>query len=299
MKAEQSDAGNSPNFNRREFLKQTAVGVGLAATGTAALSQDLAGDAQIPTVQLGSHKVSRLILGSNPMLGYSHTSGLLSRMMSDYYTIENMGKLLDRCVALGINTWQTSVSDKVDKALADLRERGRDIQWIFLANSPHLEDPKALKDLVRRNKAIAVVHHGQVTDKLWRLKQVDQAYNFVKRVQDLGIMGGLSSHNPAVIRYAEEQGWKPDFYMTSFYRNSRSREELKTQLGEAPMGEVFLASDPPLMCEAVRNAKRPCLVFKILGAGRSCERPQQVSDAFEFAFKNIKRTDAVIVGMFP
>ncbi len=137
MNGEQSDAGISPDFNRREFLKQTAVGVGLAATGAGALSQDVAEDALMPTVQIGAHKISRLILGSNPMLGYSHTSGLLSQMMSDYYTVENMGKLLERCLALGINTWQTSVSVKVDKALADLRQRGHDIQWIFLANSPH------------------------------------------------------------------------------------------------------------------------------------------------------------------
>ena len=93
----------------------------------------------MPTVQLGSHRVSRLIAGSNPMLGYSHTTGILSRLMTDYFTLENMGNLLDRCLALGVNTWQTSAHEKVDKTLASLRSRGRDIQWIFLANSPHLE----------------------------------------------------------------------------------------------------------------------------------------------------------------
>jgi len=301
MNVERSDQliDKDKNCNRREFLKQTVAGVGLAATGTAAFSQDSAAKPELPMVQLGSHRVSRLIVGSNPMLGYSHTSGLLSRLMMEYYTLENMGKALERCLELGINTWQTSAHEKVDKTLAALRSRGRDIQWIFLANNPHLEDAGALREVIQQNKPIAVVHHGQVTDRLWREGQIGKAHDFVKRVRDLGVLGGLSSHNPAVIHHAESHGWNVDFYMTSFYRDSRSREELKAQLNEAPLGEVFLASDPPLMCEAIRAVKRPCLAFKILAAGRNCERPEQVANAFEYAFRNIKRSDAVIVGVFP
>ncbi|HTA29146.1 MAG TPA: hypothetical protein VK731_01600 [Candidatus Cybelea sp.] len=295
----QSDQVLAQDCNRREFLKQTVAGVGLAATGTAVFSQDSSAKPEMPMVQLGSHRVSRLMAGSNPMLGYSHTSGLLSRLMMDYFTLENMVKVLERCLDLGINTWQTSAHEKVDKTLEALRSRGRDIQWIFLANNPHLEDAAALKEVLQRNKPMAVVHHGQVTDRLWREGQVEKAHDFVKRVQDLGVMGGLSSHNPAVIRHAESHEWKVDFYMTSFYRDSRSREELKTQLNEAPLGEVFLASDPPLMCEAIREVKRPCLAFKILAAGRNCDRPDQVANSFEYAFRNIKRSDAVIVGLFP
>lgn len=291
------------NYNRRQFLRQTVAGVslGLAATAPAAFSQsqEAAAKPDMPMIRLGPHQVSRLVAGSNPMLGYSHSTALLSRLMMDYFTVENMVKLLERCLALGVNTWQTSAHEKVDKSLETLRGSGRDIQWIFLANNPHLADEKALKEVVQRNKPIAVVHHGQVTDRLWRSGQVEKAHDFVKRVQDMGVLGGLSSHNPAVIRHSEEQGWNPDFYMTSFHRLSRSPDELKSQLNEAPMGETLLASDLPLMCEAIRAAKRPCLAFKILAAGRKCDRPEQVTDAFEYAFRNIKRSDAVIVGMFP
>ena len=79
MNAEQTDGTHSQNFNRREFLKQTVAGAGLAATGTAAFSQESTAIPDMPMIQLGSHQVSRLIVGSNPMLGYSHSSGLLSR----------------------------------------------------------------------------------------------------------------------------------------------------------------------------------------------------------------------------
>jgi len=53
------------------------------------------------------------------------------------------------------------------------------------------------------------------------------------------------------------------------------------------------------MCEVIRQVKQPCLAFKILGAGRRCASQEMVRAAFEFAYKHIKPTDAVIVGMYP
>ncbi len=299
MDIERIDKATEKMCNRREFLRQTVAGVGLAAAGTAALSLNAAAGPDLPIIQLGPHKVSRLIVGSNPILGYSHVSRLMDRLMTDYYTLENIGKLLARCLGAGINTWQTSADEKVDQALENLRNSGRDIQWIFLASSPHLDDANALKEVIRRNRPIAVVHHGGVSDRLWREGKIEKAHDFAKRVRDLGVMAGLSAHNPAVIRHAEDQGWNLDLYMTCFYRVSRSPEEAKAELKEAPLGELFLPSDPPRMCEVIRQVKRPCLGFKILAAGRKCDRPERVTEAFEFAFRNIKRSDAVIVGMFP
>ncbi|MGD0923356.1 MAG: hypothetical protein ABSA70_16570, partial [Terriglobia bacterium] len=56
---------------------------------------------------------------------------------------------------------------------------------------------------------------------------------------------------------------------------------------------------PERMCQMVRQVKKTCLGFKILAAGRKCDSSEQVREAFKFAFKNIKPTDATIVGMFP
>ena len=49
----------------------------------------------------------------------------------------------------------------------------------------------------------------------------------------------------------------------------------------------------------IRQVKQPCLAFKILGAGRRLASQEIVRAAFEFAYKNIKPSDAVIVGMYP
>jgi hypothetical protein len=65
------------------------------------------------------------------------------------------------------------------------------------------------------------------------------------------------------------------------------------------IGYSFFASDPLAMTEVVRQVDQPCLGFKILAAGRMCDKSYKVEKAFKFAFEHIKSTDGVIVGMYP
>jgi hypothetical protein len=53
------------------------------------------------------------------------------------------------------------------------------------------------------------------------------------------------------------------------------------------------------MCRMIRATKKPCLAFKVFGAGRTVNTTQQVEASLRFALTNIKPTDAIIVGMFP
>ena len=87
--------------------------------------------------------------------------------------------------------------------------------------------------------------------------------------------------------------------MTCFYNLTRPPEEIRSKLGTVPLGEPFLESDREVMSAVVRQVKRPCLAFKILGAGHLCWDLKSVDSAFEYAFSHIKKGDGVIVGMCP
>jgi hypothetical protein len=52
------------------------------------------------------------------------------------------------------------------------------------------------------------------------------------------------------------------------------------------------------MFKVIRAASKPCLVYKVLAAGRRINTPAEVRTCFQTAFSNIKPTDAVIVGMY-
>ena len=102
--------------------------------------------------------------------------------------------------------------------------------------------------------------------------------------------------------------------MTCVYQWGRTKEDFEQLAGdrrdllpietytmhtrEMKVSEVFLSGDPPKMFKVIRQVSKPCLAYKILAAGRRCETPEFVEEAFKEAFENIKPTDAVIVGMY-
>jgi hypothetical protein len=67
---------------------------------------------------------------------------------------------------------------------------------------------------------------------------------------------------------------------------------------DLPLGEIYLPSDPPRMFKAIKTTSKPCLVYKLLAAGRRIGSPTEVRRCFEEAFTNIKAKDAAIVGMY-
>ncbi len=294
--------------SRREFLKgATSVAAGLlsAPAGKAETPPTL------PAVSLGSHRVTRLIVGSNPVYGYSHFNRQYDQHMREWFTDERIAELLLDCEKAGINTWQASFHHDMARQFPKIRAAGSKIQFICLAASWHYDEkwprtPEAVAEGTIKcaeaaavHKPIGVAFHGSATDMIYRAGKLDLIKNFVDRVHDLGFAAGISTHNPAILEALEEKDWKNDFYMTSLYYLTRRPEDFQKEIGAVPVGETFLSSDPPKMLEAVRKVKKTCLVYKLLAAGRRCGSAREVRAALESAFKNIKPGDAAIVGMYP
>jgi hypothetical protein len=295
-------------LERRDFLMGTAVVAGGLAAAPLA---DGSPAHLLPTVALGPYKVTRLISGGNPLYGYSHFNAEYSREMLDYFTDARVAQYLLACEKAGINTWESNYQPiRFARQYPIIREAGCRIQWICLAASwdagvksrtPNsiLEGMLKCAEIVSKFKPIGVVHHGNATDTLWRADKIDLIKTFVNKVHDLGFPAGISTHNPEILQVLEEKGWPTDFYMTCLYYATRQPEEFKKEIGVLPVGETFLSTDPPKMCEVIRRVRKPCLAYKLLAAGRRCGSSAEVQEAFQFAFENIKPTDAAIVGMYP
>ncbi len=280
--------------SRRDLLQSAAgVALGASAAGAAPATGGL------PTVRFGRHDITRLLCGANPFYGYSHSTRLLDAHMREWMTQDRVVETLRNCEANGINTWQLHYSEQTMADLKRYRSGGGKMNIFFLSMRPLHQDPKKIAE-VAAMKPVGIAHHGNMADDMFREGRMAEVHEFLKRIRDTGSMVGLSCHNPRVVEYAEEKGWDVDYYMTCFYRISRTREEARQELGgEAPLGEVFLEKDPVRMTAVVRQTSKPCLGFKILGAGRNAGKPENVAQAFDFALANIKPTDAVIVGMYP
>lgn len=274
-----------PN-TRRAFLASTA------ALATSTSSTEL----PLPTVRLGKHEVTRLILGSNPFSGGSHFNPILDRLMGEWMSPERIVELVKRCEQSGIRVWQLHRDRKLPDCLRRYRTEGGKMDCFLL--SDYNEPQRQLPELVKM-EPIGIAHHGDGTDVRFRARQMDPVRDYLKMVRDTGVMVGLSTHNPQVIDYVESKEWDLDYYMACLYRRSRSPEEIRAEFGEATVGEPYFEKDPERMCKAIRQTRKPCLAFKILAAGRATRTPQAVEEAFRFTFANIKPQDCVIVGIYP
>ncbi|MDP2998068.1 MAG: hypothetical protein Q8N47_11315 [Bryobacterales bacterium] len=275
--------------SRREAL--------LGAAAVSAVRAVAAPDA-LPTVKLGPHTVSRLIVGGNPVSGNSHTSDGLGREMRDYFTAENVKKMLRNCEQAGINTWQSRGDKHIQRLLTEYRGDGGRIQWIAQTASELADIPRHIRDLASM-KPVGIYHHGSQTDKFWAAGKIEQAREMCKVMRDAGVQVGLGTHIPEVIDYVESKAWDVDFYMTCLYNISRTKEEQEKLAGRKVDDQLFWHPDREKMLARVRQTTKPCLIFKVYGASRNCGSPEKMLDALRLAAKYAKPQDAIVIGMFP
>lgn len=291
----------SESTSRRDFLQQAAgLATGLAALPAAAQAGESspAPSSPLPTIKLGSHEVTRLIIGGNPVYGYSHFNKHFDHHLTDWHTPDRVLELLRRCEECGINTWQNSYAERTLSDLERYRAEGGKLQWLCLGKPDWEQHPDHIDDAAR-HKPIGISPHGSLNERLHRQKKYDVLTGLLKRIRDQGVLVGLSAHDPTLIEESESRGWDVDYYMCCLYFLTRTREEHQKILGnDVPLGEVYLPSDPPRMFRVIQSTRKPCLAYKVLAAGRRISTPAEVRKCFEAAFANIKPTDGVIVGMY-
>jgi hypothetical protein len=296
--------GENVDQNRRGFLQQVAGITAGLALATATSSNAGAAEPEgpepapmLPTLDLGPHKITRLILGGNPIYGHSHFNWLYSRHLADYHTPDRVVELLRACEAAGINAWQNSYAERTLDDVERVRREGIAFKWLCLGKPDWDRHPERIEHAAGL-RPVGSAPHGALAERLHRQDKIPVLLDHLKRIRSTGVLVGLSAHNPALIELAEEQRWDVDYYMCSQYYLTRPREEFQKLLGETPMGEVYLPSDSDRMLQVVRAARKPCLVYKVLAAGRANLSPAGIREAFQFTLSRIKPTDAIIVGMF-
>lgn len=267
----------------------------------------------IPTIPFGPHRITRLISGANPLTGVSHWSARRSQEMAEHHVAqpENAVAYLHALVRNGIDTIQARGDyHRVLHWMELFRRQQGQIQWIAQTAS-EMHDVFQNIRIIAQAGPIAMYHHGSQSDKYWQSGQIDKVNDYLKCMRDQGLLVGLAAHIPEVYEYAEEKGWDIDFYMVCFYniaRKERHSELVTGKLAEKAGGgdddrqptvdEEFRPEDPPRICRFIRQTRKTCLAYKILGAGRQCATQDEVRRAFAYAFANIKPTDGVVVGMW-
>ncbi len=291
---------------RREFLQASAaVAVGglsgaRTALGEQAQSQAATGPlppaaVQVPKMKFGAAEISRMVMGVNPLYGFSHFNSDYSNAMRAFYTQDKVCEVLHQANSYGINAFNYVNMGRAPQDWARFVAEGGRMHLIIQVTA---KDDAA--QLVRDLKPLALQRRGEEIDLAFRNGTLASEREWCKRARDLGVMVGVGTHKPEVIERVEEQGWDIDFYSGCVYNRTRTPEEwrqaLNGELMEMP-GDIYMQSDPARMFAAIKKTPKPCFAFKILAAGRIADHG--VETAFRRAFASIKPIDGVYVGVFP
>ena len=250
----------------------------------------------LPTVEIGGAPVTRLVIGGNPLRGYSHRNPDLDRDMREYHTNDNAARTLLRAEECGINTMQSRGDDIVCDMVRAYRDAGGTMQWIVQTASEKPDLFQHIREIAALDP-IAIYWHGSMTDRMWSEGRMQELEDYLKAIRDSGKLVGVACHMPHVLRWIEDQDWDVDFFMTCFYNLAKIKRESMLVSGRF-VEEPFDDEDREPAVEFINSTSKPCIAYKILAASRKCGTEAELRRAFQYAYDNIKPGDLVNVGMF-
>lgn len=237
----------------------------------------------LPTVDFCGLKMTRLLMGANPIGGFSHQNKQRDAEMVAYHTPERIQEGWARAWAAGINTFVTNnetphVIQATEKYIAE----GGPMQWVAQVSFRTLGTMQKAIDQAVQIGCKAMYFHGALTDNLFLERDDKTLREWVAYAKDKGIPVGVAAHAPASHYWVNDLDLV-DFHTVCFFDCG----SVHNKAGEKfHLGDVFEA------VKCIQTIKKPCIGYKIMGAGRI-----DAAMAFQYAYSNIKPGDVVNVGM--
>jgi hypothetical protein len=242
-----------------------------------------------PRTQVGGVSVSRLIIGTNWFLGYTHSTASQSRTNSERVNHRDaVAKIIEAFVEFGVDSIMCPHTDTViPEAIEEARQRtGKPLVVISTFGLPMdkrtaldgfdmAEVERLLDEQVARGVDIAMPHQS-VTDVMLDKcsREIRQMAPVCALIRDRGMVPGLSTHAPETVVYADETGLDVESYIQPF-----------NLMGFLMQVEV------DWIARIIQNAKKPVMTIKSMAAGQV--RPFQ---ALTFSWNAIRAQDMVTVG---
>lgn len=239
-------------------------------------------------VNIGLVEISRFILGSNPISGFSHQSPEAGSRMRHYFTSTQIKRLWRDAESLGVTALIGRVDHHMCRMLMEYWDEGGKLQWIAQAAAEAGSLDRTIQEAIFYGASACYVHGG-VVDHYLANGRLDELPPLIKLIRDAGLPAGIAGHNPEVFRWADKE-LDVDFFMCSYY-NPMSRDQSPEH--EASVHEWFRNEDRDIMAGVISGLSRPVIHYKVMAAGRN-----NPAEAFAFVKKHMRPEDAVCVGIY-
>jgi len=261
----------------------------------------------LPTVDFFGNKVTRMILGDNPAHANTYIHDIISQKdMADYYTQENIVKMLSRAKECGYNTVLALASPIMLAALRQFNTKESRLHVIFQTYPPCIDRFSDNIDEMMEFNPIAIYHQGTTAESLIENGDIETFLSNVDYIRKTGLPTGMAFHDPDNVLMAEKENWGADFYVLCPYNIRRNRKGHQSSFitGASKTDLVFHPDDRLTMFPIIRDIQKPVIVIKALAGGQIFigkpkeEYPAIAEKYLAETYANIKPQDVVCVGVF-
>jgi len=242
-----------------------------------------------PRTEVGGLSVSRLIIGTNWFLGWSHTTAAKDAFIKEHVTERRkIADIIEVFLRRGVDTIMGLIQHPpLAEAIAEAEQRAG-VKAIIVstpsfpatARTPmegfDNDECRRILDQERAMGTAICMPHTSITDKMVDActREVRKMDGLCRMIRERGMIPGLSTHMPEAITYADETGLDVETYIAIYNT----------------MG-FLMHLEVDWIAKLIRQAKKPVMTIKPMAAGQV--RPFQ---GLTFVWNTIREQDMVTVG---
>ncbi|MCX7708364.1 MAG: hypothetical protein N2484_00780 [Clostridia bacterium] len=239
-----------------------------------------------PRTEVGGLSLSRMIIGTNWILGYSHTSPAADHLIRKRNgTIDAVSAMLEVFLQSGVDTIMGPFAG--NQLLMDAIKAAEDRtgKGMILIDTPiiNVDDTAAARkeaeEVIALGKkhgaSFCLIHHSSAEQLVNKNKKtIERLPDYLKMIRDHGLIPGLSCHMPELIIYSDENEYDVQTYI-----------QIYNCMGFLMQVEV------EYIHKVIWSAKKPVMTIKPMAAGR-------VSPfvGLTFSWHTIRPCDMITVG---
>ena len=238
---------------------------------------------QFPRTMVGGTSLSRLVVGTNWFLGYSHYSAAKDQHIRDTQNREKIAAVLEVFLKAGVDTVMGPLNPLLTEAVQEAQERsGQEIKLVLtpwfnlLPGEDPANDPEAVIAQCKAAGAAICMPHQMVTDALIdrmyrKIREIDK---YTRLIRQYEMIPGLSTHMPETVVYADETGADVETYIQIYNATG-----------------FLMQVETDWVMKIINSAKKPVMTIKPLAAGRLLPVA-----GLAFVWSTIRDQDMVSVG---
>ena len=242
-----------------------------------------------PRTEVGGISLPRMLIGSNWINGYSHTSPASDKMIRSYHNSpERIAELLEAYLEYDINAIMALFKDnpqllegikiaeeRTGKKIIRIDTPTMNVADTAEARREALETVKYSKEVVGAD--FCLIHHSSAEQLVNKGKgTIERLPDYLYMIREAGMHPGLSAHMPELVLYSDANEYDVDTYI-----------QIYNCMGFLMQVEVEYIN------QVIWNAKKPVMTIKSMAAGR-CSPFVGIT----FSYNTIRPCDMVTMGAF-